>query len=352
MNELAGSVADREPLTISIVVPCYNEEEMLPSTILTLSAFLDEQIRDGLAASDSEILFVDDGSDDGTWDLIAAAHAASPTLKGVRLSVNSGHQNALMAGLASAMGDFVISMDADLQDDVSVMRDMILEAVRGVDIVYGVRKNRESDTFFKRFTAESFYRLMSLLGVKLVFNHADFRGMSRRSLEALLRFPERDLFLRGMVNLLGFRTSKVYYVRSKREAGVSKYPFLKMLYFAFSAVTSFSFFPLRIVTLAGLGMFLLSLVLVAWILVVRLLWHQAIPGWASLLAIFTVFGGIQLFCTGIIGEYLSVIFREIKHRPRYIIMEVAGVHPIRTRHTTAVILSSARSESHRFPMDD
>lgn len=335
MTESVEHLTGRGPLTISIVVPCYNEEEILPATIKALTTFLDEQIQDDLAAPDSEILFVDDGSTDRTWELITAAHEATPTIKGVRLSANSGHQSALVAGLESAMGEFVISLDADLQDDVSVMREMMLEARRGVDIVYGVRESRSSDTFFKRFTAESFYRLMSFLGVKVVFNHADFRGMSRRSLAALLRFPERDLFLRGLVNLIGFRTSKVYYVRAKREAGVSKYPFRKMLYFAFSAVTSFSFFPLRLVTLTGLAMFLFSLVVMIWILVVKLIWLQAIPGWASMLAVFTVFGGIQLLCLGVIGEYLAVIFREVKHRPRYIIMETAGVNPDGASHQTA-----------------
>jgi len=305
------------PPVVSIVVPCYREEEALAANIPILTGLLADFIREGIAAPGSEIVFVDDGSSDGTWDAVTRAHAASPRVRGVSLAANSGHQNALLAGFAAARGDFVISIDADLQDDVSVMRDMIQDGRRGIDIVYGVRRARDTDTFFKRFTAESFYRVMRLFGVNLVFNHADYRGMSRRALQALLDYPEKAMFLRGIVAQIGFRTSRVYYARKKRTAGESKYPLTKMAAFAVSGITSFSFAPLRMVTLLGLALFLLSFCLVAWILWIRFATDRAVPGWASSLFIQSVFGGIQLLCLGIIGEYLAIIFKEVKNRPRY-----------------------------------
>ena len=305
------------PIRVSIVVPSFCEEEVLPLNIPILVEFLRGCVEEGLATGDSEIVFVDDGSVDRTWDIIREAHAANPNVRGVRLSANCGHQNALLAGLEAAKGDFVISIDADLQDDVSAMRAMIGEAIAGVDIVYGVRKSRPTDTFFKRVTAEGFYKLMGFLGVDLVFNHADFRGMSRRAVAALLRYRERSLFLRGLVRQLGFRTAMVYYDRTERKAGVSKYPLGKMLSFAIHGITSFSFVPLRMVTMLSLILFALSVVLVVWILYVKYLTDAAVPGWASTLFLQSIFGGIQLLCLGVIGEYLAVIFREVKARPRF-----------------------------------
>ena len=325
---------NENPIRVSIVVPVFCEEEVLPQSISVLSAVLHRCIEDNLATTDSELVLVDDGSVDRTWAIIVEAHAVSPhTVRGVRLSANSGHQNALIAGLEAARGDFVISIDADLQDDAAVIRDMILEARAGIDIVYGVRKSRPTDTFFKRVTAEGFYKFMAVLGVDLVFNHADFRGMSRRAVDALLRYRERSLFLRGLVRQLGFKTCTVYYDRSERKAGVSKYPLGRMLAFAVHGITSFSFVPLRMVTLLSLVLFSLSIGLILWILFVRYFTDSAVPGWASTLFIQSMFGGIQLLCLGVIGEYLAVIFTEVKNRPRFNVQETTDPAPGRESHT-------------------
>ncbi len=316
---------------VSIVVPCYREEAALSLNIPILTSLLSDFIEDGIADPGSEIVFVDDGSTDDTWNIIRQARAASDLVRGLRLSKNSGHQNALLAGFAAARGDFIISIDADLQDDVSVMRDMIQEGRRGIDIVYGVRKKRATDTFFKRFTAEGFYRLMQVFGVEMVFNHADYRGMSRRALNELLKYPEKGIFLRGIVTQLGFRTSSVFYDRKERTAGESKYPFVKMLTFAISGITSFSFAPLRLVTFLGLALCLLSFVFVGWSFWIKYATDRAVPGWASTLVIQSIFGGIQLFCLGIIGEYLAVIFKEVKNRPRYHISETTEDESVPSR---------------------
>ncbi|MCD8351561.1 MAG: glycosyltransferase family 2 protein [Planctomycetaceae bacterium] len=315
------TVPDRA-LMVSIVVPCYFEEDALVQTIPTLANFLAARVEEGLASPQSEIIFIDDGSADGTWDRICAAHAKSHVIKGIRLAANAGHQNALLAGYEQARGQFIISIDADLQDDVEVMRDMLVDARNGVDIVYGVREARNTDTFFKRFTAEGFYKLMALFGVDLVFNHADYRGMSRRALNALLQYREKSLFLRGLVPKLGFRTSKVFYNRKERSAGETKYPLRKMLAFAIHGITSTSFVPLRIVTLLGLGLFLFSMVVLGWIIWIKFFTERAIPGWASTLIPQTVFSGMQLLCLGIIGEYMAVIFNEVKDRPRFHVAEI------------------------------
>ena len=321
-EKAGGEHRDDKPVKVSIVVPAFCEEEVLPKSLSVLTMLLHRCIEENLATADSEIVLVDDGSVDRTWDIIVEAHAAAPhTVHGVRLSANCGHQNALIAGLEAAKGDFVISIDADLQDDAAVMRDMILEARAGIDIVYGVRKSRPTDTFFKRVTAEGFYKFMAFLGVDLVFNHADFRGMSRRAVNSLLRYRERSLFLRGLVRQLGFKTATVYYDRTERKAGVSKYPLGKMLAFAVHGITSFSFVPLRMVTLLSLVLFGLSIGLVVWILVIKYFTESAVPGWASTLFIQSVFGGIQLLCLGVIGEYLAVIFTEVKARPRFHVEE-------------------------------
>lgn len=306
---------------VSIVVPCYLEEQALPRTIEILTSFRASCVAEGLISPRSEILFIDDGSTDGTWALIAEAHSLNPAVKGLRLSSNSGHQNALIAGLEEARGDFVISIDADLQDDIGVMRDMIRDASLGIDIVYGVRRRRATDTFFKRFSAECFYRLMRLFGVDLVFNHADYRGLSRRALTALLRYQEKSLFLRGLVRQLGFRSSEVYYDRLERTAGETKYPFRKMLGLALYGITSFSFVPLRMVLALGVGLFAMALVLIAWVFWVKFFTDTAVPGWASMLSILTFLSSMQLLCLGVVGEYLAVIFIEVKNRPRFHIAE-------------------------------
>lgn len=309
------------PPAVSIIVPCYREQEMLPLSIPVLTRLLDGLIGEKMADPASELLFVDDGSTDATWDIIKRAHDENPRVRGVRLAANRGQQNAMFAGFEAARGGFVITVDSDLQEDVSVIRDMIRDARHGVDIVYGVRKSRTKDSFLKRFTAESYYKMMRRLGVDLVYNHSEFRGMSRRALEALMRYREKSLFLRGLVSHLGFRTSEVYYERQKREAGESKYSAVKLLFTALDGITSFTFFPLRLVTLAGLGLFAISLVLVFWILWQKYVNLTAVPGWTSMVLPLSVFSGIQLFCLGIIGEYLTVIFKEVKDRPRFHVLE-------------------------------
>lgn len=308
-------------LVVSIVVPCYFEEQALPQTVRVLSTLLQSWVAEGTVSTKSEIILVDDGSTDGTWTVITDAHSRDQAIKGVRLSRNSGHQNALMAGMEEAKGDFVITIDADLQDDVGVMRDMIRDAIQGVDIVYGVRKKRTTDSFFKRVSAEFFYRLMGWFGIDLVFNHADYRGMSRRAVQALFRYNEKSLFLRGLVRLLGFKTSEVYYDRLERTAGETKYPLRKMLGFALYGITSFSFVPLRMVTFLGMGLFAVSMILLAWVLWVKCFTTNAVPGWTSMLIPLTIFGSVQLLCLGIIGEYLTVIFTEVKNRPRFHVAE-------------------------------
>jgi glycosyltransferase involved in cell wall biosynthesis len=270
-------------------------------------------------AADSQVVFVDDGSRDGTWELIEALASSNARIGGIKLSRNRGHQNALLAGLYTCEADVLLSVDADLQDDIEVIPEMLRAYVRGAQIVYGVRKNRSTDLFFKRATAQGFYRLMSALGAESVYNHADFRLMSRRAIEALKGFREVNLFLRGMVPLIGFKSAIVYYTRAERVAGESKYPLGKMLALALDAVTSFSVAPLRFITGLGFLVFLVSAVMGAWTLWVKLFTDHAVPGWASTLLPVYLLGGIQIFCTGVIGEYLGRVYQEVKSRPRYII---------------------------------
>lgn len=307
---------------LDIVVPCYNEEEVLPETARRLRDLLDRLIRDGRIASASRILFVDDGSRDQTWRLIEKLSSADSRIGGVKLSRNRGHQNALLAGLFTADGDAVVSVDADLQDDIEVISDMVDAYLQGVDVVYGVRQDRSSDSFFKRTTARAFYRLMDVLGVETVDNHADFRLMSRSAVDAARQFHEVNLFLRGILPLIGFKSSIVYYTRSERFAGVSKYPLKRMIGLALNAITSFSVVPLRLITVAGFVVFSLSIAMVAWTLWIRLFSDEAIPGWASTLLPIYFLGGIQILSIGIIGEYLGKVYQETKARPRYIIEKV------------------------------
>lgn len=304
---------------LAIVVPCYNEEEMLEMSSEALRGSLDDLISKGKVSSDSFILFVNDGSKDRTWELIESEHEKYPDkVYGLKLAGNVGHQFALTAGLISAkdLADVTISIDADLQDDIAVFEDMIDKYHAGCDIVYGVRSKRKTDTFFKRFTAQSFYKLMSAMGVKTIYNHADFRLMSKRSLEQFSQYGEYNLFLRGIVPTIGYQTDCVYYERKERVAGESKYPLKKMLALAIDGITSFSVKPISIVTGLGITIVLLSFVALIYTLVSYFFWTTE-PGWASLILSIWFLGGVQLVAIGLIGQYIGKIYIEVKHRPRY-----------------------------------
>lgn len=305
---------------LMVVIPCYNEEEVLHETARRLEDKMAALVQKGYCDEKSRVLFVDDGSKDRTWELISEIHEKNPLFEGLKLSRNRGHQNALLAGLMTAKErcDVSISMDADLQDDMDAMDRFLEEYQTGCDIVYGVRNKRETDTFFKRQTALGFYRLMKGLGVDITFNHADYRLMSCRALEALAGFREVNLFLRGLAPLIGYRSGYVYYDRSERFAGESKYPFRKMLAFAIDGITSFSVKPLRLITTLGVVIFVASLgmllyTLIAWVM------GKAVTGWTSTLASIWMIGGIQILSLGVIGEYIGKIYNESKHRPRFII---------------------------------
>lgn len=305
---------------LTIVVPCYNEEAVLHETMKQLSGVLESLIQSKLIAKDSTLLFVDDGSRDKTWQIIESASARHPFVKGIKLSRNAGHQNALLAGLtvASEHSDCVISIDADLQDDIRAIRDFMEKYWQGYDIVYGVRDSRETDTWFKRTSAQGFYWLMGKMGIQLVPNHADFRLMSKRTLEELLKYKEANLFLRGIIPLLGFPSTKVYYDRKERMAGESKYPLKKMLAFALDGITSFSITPVRFVTALGFITFILSAFVGLYALIEELAGHT-VSGWASLIISIWLLGGLELMAVGLIGEYIGKIFKEVKRRPRYTI---------------------------------
>lgn len=308
-----------QPL-LSIVVPCFNEEQVLPTTAQLLLAVLEDLKMKTKISPESFIYFIDDGSGDATWKIIEELHDSNPAVKGLKLAHNAGHQHALLAGMLSLRGkiDCTISADADLQDDISAIEGMIDEYCKGCDIVYGIRKEREHDTLLKKTSALAFYRLMKLMGIDVVYNHADFRLISRRALDTLSEFREVNLFLRGIIPLLGFRTAQIYYNRLERSAGVSKYNLRKMLSLAFDGITSFSVVPLRIISVLGLFFSCLSLSLGVWVFVSYLL-GRTVPGWASTVLPIYVIGGIQLLSIGLIGEYLGKIFKEVKARPRYII---------------------------------
>ena len=308
---------------LAIVVPCYNEEEVLKIASEALRGVLDDLVAREKVAPESFILFVNDGSRDRTWEIISALHAADPVFSGVDLTRNRGHQNALLAGLMTAKDrcDMAISMDADLQDDVDAVDKMIEEYHAGCDIVYGVRSSRKKDTFFKRFTAEGFYRVMNLLGAETVFNHADYRLMSRRALEGLSRFKEANLFLRGMVPMIGYRSGTVEYERGERFAGESKYPLKKMLAFAMEGITSLSVKPLRMITGLGALIFLIAAVMLTYS-VYRWAVGDTVLGWASLMCSVWAIGGLILLSLGVIGEYIGKIYLETKGRPRFLIREV------------------------------
>lgn len=308
-----------------IVVPCYNEEEVLHETNRRLAALLDSLVKDNMIAA-GRILYVDDGSRDHTWQLVEEFVAAGSPVKGLKLAHNVGHQQALWAGLeyAAAHADAVVSIDADLQDNVESIREMVDYFNKGIDIVYGVRHERQTDSFFKKTTAQLFYHLMSNLGGEIVYNHADFRLMSRRAVEALMSYPERNLFLRGMVCSMGYPSAMVYYDREKRFAGESKYPFSKMLSFAVDGITSFSVRPLRYIVLLGLLFILISIVAIIYGFL-SYLEGDTIPGWTSLLVSIWFIGGMVTTAIGIIGEYVGKIYKEVKRRPRYFVEKVAGI---------------------------
>ena len=313
----------RSDNTLYVVVPCYKEEEVLPETSKRLKAKLTALIAQGKISPRSRILFVNDGSKDRTWPIIEELHAQDRIFSGVNLSRNRGHQNALLAGLMTAVqyADMMVSMDADLQDDIDAMDRMIDAYHEGCDVVYGVRSSRKTDSFFKRFTAESFYKLMKAMGVDIVFNHADYRLMSRRAVEGLSQFKEVNLFLRGIVPQIGYSWTTVEYERAKRFAGESKYPLKKMLSFAFDGITSFSVKPLRLILMLGAVIFALSLVMLLWTLI-RWIAGATVSGWASLMCSIWMIGGIQLLALGVIGEYMGKVYSEAKARPRFIIERV------------------------------
>ena len=310
--------------TLYIVVPCYKEEAVLPETSKRLRAKMEELRSKGLISADSRVMFVNDGSKDRTWEIITELHEKEPEMfSGVNLARNRGHQNALLAGLMTAVNfaDMVISMDADLQDDVNAVDGMVDAYHNGYDVVYGVRSSRKTDTFFKRFTAEGFYKLMKALGVDIVFNHADYRLMSKRSLEGLAEFGEVNLFLRGIVPQIGYPWTTVEYERHERFAGESKYPLKKMLSFAFDGITSFSVKPMRMILMLGFVVFLVSIIMLLWSLV-QSITGNTVAGWTSMMGSIWLIGGIQLLCLGVIGEYIGKIYSETKRRPRFIIEKV------------------------------
>jgi glycosyltransferase involved in cell wall biosynthesis len=304
--------------TLSIVIPCHNEEKVLRETTLRLSAVLDGLVAKG-AVVDTKVFFVDDGSTDQTWQIIETLAAEDSRVHGLKLSRNFGQQNAILAGLLTAPGEILISIDADLQDDVNAMEEMVQAYSAGAEVVYGIRSDRTTDSFFKRATAEGYYRLLRWMGVKLVFNHADFRLLSRRVVEQLRNCNESNLLLRGLIPQLGFRSAFVYYNRQIRFAGETKYSLSKMISLAITGITSFTEIPLKVITVLGLLVSLFSFALTAWAFVIKLVLKLAIPGWASIVIPIYMLGGIQLLCLGVIGQYLAKIYAEIKARPRFIV---------------------------------
>lgn len=301
-----------------IVVPCYNEQEVLGTTIRALLKVLQELVEKGSIQEGSRLLFVDDGSRDRTWEIIERAHAENDRICGLKLAGNVGHQFALTAGLLEArkQGDIILSIDADLQDDIGVIGEMVDKYHSGADIVYGVRSDRKSDSFFKRTSAQCFYRVLSAMGVKTVYNHADFRLMSKRAVEEFARYRESNLYLRGMMPLLGYPSDTVYYERKERQAGESKYPLKKMLALAFNGITSFSIRPISLIIFLG-GAIILCCVLAACYALISYATGHVVRGWTSLILSIWFLGGVQLLSIGLIGQYIGKIYMEVKHRPRY-----------------------------------
>ena len=315
-----SDLKNRTDTVLYLVIPCYNEEEVLPETSRRLLEKLGSMVENKMVSPKSRILFVNDGSKDRTWELIEQLHEKHPQISGLKLSRNRGHQNALLAGLMTAKqyADILISMDADLQDDIDAVDKFVEEYYNGCDVVYGVRSSRATDTAFKRGTAGMFYKLMQALGVDIVDNHADYRLMSKRAVEALAEYREVNLFLRGVVPLIGFKSAIVTYERHERFAGESKYPLKKMLAFAIDGITSFSVKPLRMITWLGIFIFLCSMAMLLWLLLQKL-FGFTVQGWTTLMGSIWMIGGIQLFCLGMIGEYIGKIYAEVKQRPRFIV---------------------------------
>ena len=303
-----------------LVIPCYNEEEVLYETASQLLALTDSMIRENLISPDSRIAFVDDGSKDKTWQIIEELSERHVRVTGIKLAKNAGHQNALLAGMMTVRerADMIVSADADLQDDISIIRDFVIQYNNGNDVVYGVRSSRDTDSFFKRNTALLLYKMMRALGVDIVYNHADYRLMSRRAVDALSEFNEVNLFLRGLVPLVGFPSATVSYERKERFAGTSKYPLKKMLKFAFEGITSFSIKPIRLITGTGAMISFFSILAAVYALISKIA-GVTVPGWTSLMLSIWFIGGVQLLSLGLIGEYVGKVYQEAKHRPRYII---------------------------------
>jgi len=308
-------------MKLGIVIPCYNEEETLPETTKRLQILFDRMVVEGSIDKESFVCYVDDGSTDSTWECIETFQKDTTLFKGIKLSRNFGHQNALIAGLMQLKNsaDALISMDADLQDDINLIREFVSKYKEGYEIVYGVREDRSIDTKLKRNSATLFYKFQHFMGIETVQNHADYRLLSAKALNALAAFKEINLFLRGVVPMLGFRSCNVYYAREERFAGETKYPFKKMLFFALDGITSFSVKPLRFITVVGFFLFLLSLAGIAWVVIEKFILGNAVQGWASTMVSIYFIGGIQVMSLGIIGEYIGRTFQESKGRPRYII---------------------------------
>lgn len=303
-----------------IVIPCYNEEEVLSETSERLDKKLNSLIKSKKIDKDSKVVFVNDGSSDSTWDIIVSLYKRSHLFEGINLSRNCGHQNALVAGLMSVKdyADIVISMDADLQDDIDAIDEMLAKRHDGCEIVYGVRSSRKKDSFFKRFTAEGFYKFMNKMGVNVIYNHADYRLVSKRVLEEFANYKEVNLFLRGIFPLIGFKSDVVYYERAERFAGESKYPLKKMLNFAWDGISSFSVKPIRLILNMGIVILILSFIMIVYSLIQKYMGHT-VPGWTFLNCSLWFLGGVQMLSLGVVGEYIGKIYSEVKARPRYIV---------------------------------
>lgn len=309
-------------MVLYLVIPCYNEEEVLPETSRQLLDKMNSMIASGKISAESRIVFVNDGSKDRTWELIAELHSKNKMFQGIKLSRNKGHQNALLAGLMTVKDycDAAISLDADLQDDIDAIDKMVDKYYEGCDVVYGVRSARDTDTFFKKFTAEGFYKLIRSMGAEVVFNHADYRLMSRRALDGLQEFKEVNMFLRGVVPMIGYKNDTVTYERKERFAGETKYPLKKMIAFAWEGITSLTTRPIRIITAAGIGIFVVSIIMLIYSLIRHFMGATEI-GWTSVIVSIWALGGLQLLAVGIIGEYIGKVYLESKKRPKFIVEE-------------------------------
>lgn len=309
--------------SLSIVVPCYNESDVFIYCLSALKTLLDEMILNNKITKDSFILFIDDGSTDNTWEMIKNAAIKTHNVRGLKLSKNKGHQIAIVAGYTAVETDATVSIDADLQDDVNCIPDMLEKFMLGSDIVYGVRKDRSSDSYFKRYTAMIFYKLMSLIGASQIAEHADFRLMSKRAIKSLITFNEQNIYLRGIIPLIGFKTEKVYYQRTARVAGESKYALREMLVLAVDGITSLTILPLRLIAAIGLATCVVAIIMIIYS-VYEKFYGTPLPGWTSVITSILFLGGVQLLCLGVIGEYLGKIYIEVKKRPKYFIEEYAG----------------------------